>query len=92
MYVKSRQPVQEPVEYVQDEYYEEYEQVMEPVNKSKVVRMPRKATQKVMKSQPLADQDFTPDDWVGIQKKIDLQYEKKLKEVGDTALKKLKSY
>jgi len=45
-----------------------------------------------MKSQPLADQDFTPDDWVGIQKKIDLQYEKKLKEVGDTALKKLKSY
>lgn len=40
----------------------------------------------------VSDQDFTHDDWVGIQKRIDQQYEKKLKEVGDTALKKLKSY
>ena len=55
--------------------------------------MPRKATEKTFKSQPMAgDQDFNQDDWLSIQKKIDKQYEKKLKEVGDEALKKLKSY
>jgi len=38
------------------------------------------------------EQDFTHDDWKNIQKKIDKQYEKKLKEVGDDALKKLKMF
>lgn len=38
------------------------------------------------------DQEFTQDDWQNIQKKIDKQYEKKLKEVGDEALAKLKQF
>lgn len=37
-------------------------------------------------------QNFSNDDWKNIQKKIDKQYEKKLKEVGDDALKKLKMF
>jgi len=32
------------------------------------------------------------DEWKTIQKKIDVEYEKKLKEVSDDAMKKLKSY
>lgn len=40
----------------------------------------------------LDDQDFSQDDWRNIQKKIDKQYERKLKEVGDDALKKLKMF
>lgn len=38
------------------------------------------------------DQEFSHDDWKNIQKKIDKQYEQKLKEVGDDALKKLKMF
>jgi hypothetical protein len=38
------------------------------------------------------DQEFSHDDWRNIQKKIDKQYERKLKEVGDDALKKLKMF
>ena len=37
-------------------------------------------------------QDMTHDDWKNIQKKIDKQYERKLKEVGDDALSKLKMF
>lgn len=40
----------------------------------------------------MEEQDLTHDDWKNIQKKIDKQYEKKLKEVGDDALKKLKMF
>ena len=42
--------------------------------------------------QPPDQENFTTDDWKNIQKKIDKQYEKKLKEVGDDALKKLKYF
>lgn len=38
------------------------------------------------------EQEFTHDDWKNIQKKIDKQYEAKLKQVGDDALKKLKMF
>ena len=38
------------------------------------------------------DQEFSHDDWKNIQKKIDRQYEQKLKEVGDDALRKLKMF
>lgn len=42
---------------------------------------------------PFSDeQEFTHDDWKNIQKKIDKQYEAKLKQVGDDALKKLKMF
>lgn len=38
------------------------------------------------------EQEFSQDDWQHIKTKIDRQYEKKLKEVGDDALKKLKMF
>jgi hypothetical protein len=71
-----QQVYEEPVQYIeapQEEYFEDFEPIMEyQSNKSKVLRMPRKATEKTLKSQPMvADQDFTQDDWSSIQKKID---------------------
>lgn len=38
------------------------------------------------------EQEFSHDDWQNIKSKIDRQYERKLKEVGDDALKKLKMF
>jgi len=36
--------------------------------------------------------DFSRDEWKDIQRKIDAEYERKLKEVGDAAMNKLKMY
>ena len=40
----------------------------------------------------LNEGDISRDEWKNIQKKIDVEYEKKLKEVSDDAMKKLKSF
>jgi CHAD domain-containing protein len=40
----------------------------------------------------LEEEEMNPEDWKQIQKKIDSQYEKKLKEVSDDAMNKLQAF
>ena len=56
------------------------------------VNVPELLNAQQFEGQTPGEDDFTHDDWKNIQKKIDKQYERKLKEVGDDALKKLKMF
>ena len=42
--------------------------------------------------QPLQDEVNNEQEWQSIQQKLDAEYQKKLKEVNDEAMKKLASY